>query len=60
MSAPYFLVASTFDIGAVAGIKIVAFIPLFCAARATPCAWFPAEQAIIPFAFCSSVSFEIL
>ena len=53
MSAPYFLVASIFDIGAVLGIKIVDFMLFFCAASATPCAWFPAEHAIIPFDFCS-------
>ena len=53
-------VASTLEIGAPSGKQITAFIPFFCAASATPCAWLPAEQAITPFAFSSAESRVIL
>ncbi len=32
-------------------MQIKAFIPCLAAAKATPCAWFPAEQAITPLIF---------
>jgi hypothetical protein len=34
--------------GVVRGITITALMPSFSAARATPCAWLPAEAQITP------------
>ena len=45
---------------AMSGIQIRDGMPLCAAASATPCAWFPAEQAMTPWAFSSSDSCEIL
>ena len=46
---------TTFISGVVSGITIIAFIFNLEAARATPCAWLPAEAAITPIARCDSV-----
>ena len=42
------------------GMTIVALMPRRFAASATPCAWLPADAAITPRAFSSSVNFAIL
>ena len=47
-------------IGAPSGIQTIALIPMRDAASATPCAWLPAEQAIMPALRCSSFSWLIL
>ena len=44
------------DLGVVLGITMTALIPCRLAARARPWAWLPAEAAITPRAFSSSVS----
>src|SRR4051794_18053538 len=52
-SAPYPRVAFSLGIGAPSGMNTVALIPSACAARATPCAWLPADAATTPRAFSS-------
>jgi hypothetical protein len=46
--------------GVVTGTTIVAAQLSFCAASATPCAWFPAEAAMTPRARSAYVRFAIL
>jgi hypothetical protein len=46
--------------GALSGRHIMELTPLFVAARATPWAWLPAEQAMTPRFFSSSESIDIL
>ncbi len=46
--------------GVVTGITIVAVVPSFCAASATPWAWFPALAQITPRASCSGFRCAIL
>ena len=41
-------------------MQMTALVPLLCAASAMPWAWLPAEQAITPWDFSSSDSWEIL
>ena len=60
ISAPYLLVAEILEIGAPSGKQIIDLIPFLVAAKATPWAWLPAEQAITPFSFSSSFKQEIL
>eukprot|EP00300_Choanocystis_sp_HF-7_P018309 c20005_g1_i1.p1 GENE.c20005_g1_i1~~c20005_g1_i1.p1 ORF type:complete len:179 (-),score=26.05 c20005_g1_i1:148-684(-) len=45
--------ASTLSDGVVSGITMVAVVPSFFAANATPCAWLPADEQITPHANCS-------
>jgi len=42
------LVASTLEMGAPSGRQMRLLMSFLAAARATPCAWFPAEQAMTP------------
>ena len=48
------------EMGAPSGIQMVALMPMSRAAKATPWAWLPAEQAITPRAFSSSLRVAIL
>ncbi len=57
-SAPYPRVARSFGTGTPSGMKIVAGMPSAWAARATPCAWFPAEAATTPRERSSALSRE--
>ena len=54
--APYAWVAATLGSGAASGMKTVEVVPSSDAARATPCAWLPADAATTPRARSSSVS----
>lgn len=59
-SAPSFLALSTLTCGALVGSTSVAFMPSIFAAYATPRAWLPEDEAIMPFSFSSSVMVRIL
>ena len=50
--------ALTLGIGAPSGMNTVALIPSIRAARATPCAWLPADAATTPRARSESESRE--
>jgi len=49
-------VASTFETGACSGMTMVEPTPMRVAARATPCAWLPADAVTTPAACSSSES----
>jgi hypothetical protein len=53
-------VFSTFMIGAPSGMQTMLLTPMWVAASATPWAWFPAEQAMMPLSSASFGSCEIL
>mmetsp|Transcript_130262 Transcript_130262/g.405188 ORF Transcript_130262/g.405188 Transcript_130262/m.405188 type:complete len:295 (+) Transcript_130262:669-1553(+) len=52
--------ASTLICGVVLGMKIFAEMPVAAAEKATPCAWFPAEQAQMPLSISSAFRLAIL
>src|SRR5476651_735364 len=54
-SAPYSLVAESFGSATPTGMKMVERMPSSRAAKATPCAWFPADAATTPRALSSSL-----